>query len=262
MPKNRPRIPLRPASPDSSSTLRPINTTCGTTGAAFTWARIRKWPRSGTGSGSRTWWRARHSTAARSISGTGRDQKKAPPAVRAEYDTIIARWLANGRRLPDPEVAPPVVTINEVTLAFVKYAEDHYATRRKGKPSAEVRGIKDGCRVLSNLYGRVPVGEFGPKALKATRAKMIEMEWSRNYTNKQINRLKRMFRWPVFAHTATFHRSWTYRATFGAVHPRHRAVASGGRRTGPSAGGRSAWARPRCPCAGRRSRRGRGRSTT
>ncbi|MBP3954971.1 site-specific integrase [Gemmata sp. G18] len=127
-----------------------------------------------------------------------RDQKKSPPAVRAEYDAVIARWLANGRRLPDAvTAAPPPVTVNKIILEFVRYAEGHYATRRKGKPSAEVKGIKDACRVLSNLFGPLPATGFGPKALKQVRAKMIEKGWSRSYCNKQANRLKRAFRWAV-----------------------------------------------------------------
>ncbi|MBN9120809.1 MAG: hypothetical protein J0I06_16945 [Planctomycetes bacterium] len=50
-----------------------------------------------------------------------RGQRKAPPAVRSEYDLLIGRWLANGRRLPDETTpaAPAPVTVNQVILAFV-----------------------------------------------------------------------------------------------------------------------------------------------
>jgi integrase len=51
------------------------------------------------------------------------------------------------------------------------------------------------CEVLTELFGKLPVEQFGPKALKLVRAKMVELDWSRTYTNLQINRLKRMFRW-------------------------------------------------------------------
>jgi len=51
--------------------------------------------------------------------------------------------------------------------------------------------------VVTELFGRVPVAEFGAKALKQVREKMVERGWSRTYTNHQINRLKRMFRWAV-----------------------------------------------------------------
>ncbi|MBN9120808.1 MAG: hypothetical protein J0I06_16940, partial [Planctomycetes bacterium] len=51
------------------------------------------------------------------------------------------------------------------------------------------------CKVLTELFGLLPVTEFGPRALKLVRAKMVELGWSRGYVNKQVNRLKRMFRW-------------------------------------------------------------------
>ena len=127
-----------------------------------------------------------------------RDQKKPPARVRDEYDTLISRWLANGRKLPhENEPASVPTTVNAVILAFVKYAGDHYQKRGGGKPAAETSGIKDACKVLSDLFGRIPAAEFGPKALKQVRAKMVELDWSRSYCNKQVNRLKRMFRWAV-----------------------------------------------------------------
>lgn len=125
-----------------------------------------------------------------------RDQRKAPPAVRAEYDAVIGRWLANGRRLPDPTAVAPPVTVNEIVLKFVEYANGHYAKKENGE-SSEVGCIKDMCRVLSEQFGRIPAVEFGPKALKLVRAKMVELDWSRTYTNHQINRLKRLFRFAV-----------------------------------------------------------------
>jgi hypothetical protein len=127
-----------------------------------------------------------------------RGQKKAPPAVRAEYDRLISIWLAHGRTFPEPDQpAPPPRTVDTIILAFTDYAEKHYrgCETRAGGKSTETEGIKAMCSVLTDLFGRLPVDQFGPKALKAVRAKMVELDWSRNYVNKQVNRLKRMFRW-------------------------------------------------------------------
>jgi integrase len=121
--------------------------------------------------------------------------RRAPVAVRAAYDDLLVRWLAGGRRLPE-EAPPHQTTINEVIAAFVKWSEKHYAPRERGD-SAEVEGIKAACGVLSELFGRLPVASFGPKALKQVRERMIGLDWARKYVNKQINRLKRMFRWAV-----------------------------------------------------------------
>ncbi|MBP3960924.1 site-specific integrase [Gemmata sp. G18] len=126
-----------------------------------------------------------------------RDQRKAPPSVRAEYDVLISRWLANGRKLPDESTpARPVVTVNAVILAFVEHATGHHVQREKGSNS-EVEAIKAACRVVAGLFGRIPAAEFGPKALKQVRQKMLSLDWSRAYTNRQVNRVKRMFRFAV-----------------------------------------------------------------
>src|SRR5262249_10515528 len=42
-----------------------------------------------------------------------------------------------------------------------------------------------------------PAAEFGPKRLKACRAEMVAKDWSRTYTNAQIDRIRRMFRYAV-----------------------------------------------------------------
>lgn len=121
--------------------------------------------------------------------------KQPPAAARAAHDEIVARWLANGRRLPDElPTAAATTTVNEIIIAYVKYAHGHYLSRRPGTIT-EVRGIKGAAGILKKLFGRLPVAEFGPKALKLVREAMIAKDWSRTYTNKQVNRLKRMFRW-------------------------------------------------------------------
>ena len=121
-------------------------------------------------------------------------QRKPPPAASAAYDELIARWLANGRRLPEDRTAGTPTTVNEAILGFVKFAQTHYA-ERAGTTCAETEGIKAACSVLKNLFGRTPAREFGPRALKAVRTRMVELGWCRTYVNKQVNRLKRMWRW-------------------------------------------------------------------
>lgn len=48
---------------------------------------------------------------------------------KANYDRLISAWLSNGRQLPatGPEVDANR-SINEVILAFWKYAEKHYCS--------------------------------------------------------------------------------------------------------------------------------------
>lgn len=83
----------------------------------------------------------------------------------------------------------------------MKWPEKHYAPRERGD-SAEVEGITTVCGVLSELFGRLPVASFGPKALKQARERPIGLNRARKYVNKQIHRLKRMFRWAGAEETA------------------------------------------------------------
>src|SRR5262245_58018618 len=66
------------------------------------------------------------------------------PESRAEYDRIIAEYLAS--RLTRPAISPTVkggsdgsgdLTINELLLAFWRHAERHYRTA-SGAPSKEL----------------------------------------------------------------------------------------------------------------------------
>src|SRR5438105_783548 len=72
-----------------------------------------------------------------------RDQAEAPPAVRAEYDRVIAEWLAAGRRAPDAEPAsagdarPAGPTVGELILAYWPQVEKHYR-RADGSATNEV----------------------------------------------------------------------------------------------------------------------------
>lgn len=116
--------------------------------------------------------------------------KKPPPSVQAAYDDLIATWLANGRTLPDER---PVLTVNEVLLAYVKWAEQHYVPKRA--KDDQNRFIRYATAVVRELFGRTPAAEFGPKKLKAVRQAMVERDWCRNMVNAQVDRVKRMFKW-------------------------------------------------------------------
>ncbi|MBA4188838.1 MAG: hypothetical protein C0467_12645 [Planctomycetaceae bacterium] len=121
-----------------------------------------------------------------------RSGKKPPPEVRARFDELIAKWLANGRQLPDER---PPLSVNEVLLAYVKWAETHYVPRR-GKDDQN-RFIRYASSVVRQLFGRIPAVEFGPKKLRVVQQAMAERGWCRNTVNAQIDRVRRMFKWGV-----------------------------------------------------------------
>ncbi|MBN1852100.1 MAG: site-specific integrase [Pirellulales bacterium] len=112
-------------------------------------------------------------------------------ASRAAYQQLTSQWLANGGRDPDLEIHG--ITLVEVIAKYVRYAKSYY--RKDGKITREATIIADALRVVNELYGRTLANEFGPLALKVVRDHMIHKGWSRKYINKQIDRIRRMFKW-------------------------------------------------------------------
>lgn len=113
-------------------------------------------------------------------------------ASLAEYDRLTAEWLANGRTCPS---AKTVLTISELCAVYWRYAKAYYV--KNGKPTDELGCIRMALRHTRRLYGRLPVTDFGPIALKPVRTEMIERGNSRKYVNSNVNRIRRMFKWGV-----------------------------------------------------------------
>jgi integrase len=111
------------------------------------------------------------------------------PESHAEYDRLIAEWLSNGRRLTGTPTHDGL-TVNELAIAYWRWAVEYYRWDKRGGAN-----LKDALRILKALYGHTGAHEFGPRALKACRQQMIEKGWARSYTNAQVNRLRRIFRW-------------------------------------------------------------------
>ena len=111
-------------------------------------------------------------------------------ASREAYNRLAAEWIQNGGRLP---TAPHATTIAELVVAYIEFATSYYC--KDGQPTNEVPTIKAAIKIVRELYGRTPAAEFGPLALQACRVKMIEKDWCRNQINKQVDRVKRMFKW-------------------------------------------------------------------
>ena len=66
-------------------------------------------------------------------------------ASKAEYDRLIGEWIANGRRLPESKRPREDLTINELILAYWRYAEGYY--QKNGMPTSELSSIRDSSRV-------------------------------------------------------------------------------------------------------------------
>lgn len=124
---------------------------------------------------------------------------------RQRYDTLINEWLANGRTMH----THGQLTVTELIDRFWQHAKIYYRNA-DGSSSKELQNFRLALRPLQDLYGNSLAAEFGPRKLKAVRQDLVnggatkrrnpDMEvqgGSRMYVNKQIRRVKLMFKWAV-----------------------------------------------------------------
>ena len=119
---------------------------------------------------------------------------------RAEYQRVIAEWLANGRHAPPPNgvdhghYAPCNLTINDL---FLRYWQEHVCEYyiKDGKPTNEQANIRQVMAILCETHGHTLASSFGPLALKAFRGRLLEKDLARRTINRDVDRVKRMFRW-------------------------------------------------------------------
>ncbi len=114
------------------------------------------------------------------------------------YNRLVAELASSAAgRTSTAAVAPPCdqVTVAEVLAAYLRHAEGYY--QNDGKPTSQLGLVKTSLRPVRELYARAPVSEFGPLALKAVRARMIEAGLCRKEVNRRVRIIRRCFRWAV-----------------------------------------------------------------
>ena len=86
------------------------------------------------------------------------------------------------------------LSINELVLVYGRHTEEYY--RKNGRVTREGELMDEVLRFLRKNVTDPDPEQFGPVALDQLRDKMIDdLDWSRKYINKQINRVIRMFSW-------------------------------------------------------------------
>lgn len=128
------------------------------------------------------------------------------PESREMYHRVIAEWEANGRRLPDIDFDAhagggagndAAVTVSTVCARFLRVR----GTELDESERSHVRAL---VRLLRRSYGSTPAATFGPRRLYRLREEMVRGDttgetgrraWSAGYTNAQVRRLCRVFRW-------------------------------------------------------------------
>jgi hypothetical protein len=114
------------------------------------------------------------------------------PESLAEYNRLIQEYLANPAA-PPSEVPSLGCTITELIAAYWQHVVTYYV--KNGRPTSEQNCIRQALRPLRELHGHTLVQDFSPKGLKAVRQAMVEAGRCRPVVNKDINRIKGMFRW-------------------------------------------------------------------
>ncbi len=128
----------------------------------------------------------------------GKDHYLGPygsPTSREVYNRLIQEWLASGRMSPGPGPAENDRDINQLLVAYWEFAQGYYV--KNGRPTGEIRNLKEAFRPLAELYGSLPIYEFSPIRLKAVREIMIKKGLCRRVINSRINRIRRIFKWAV-----------------------------------------------------------------
>jgi integrase len=110
------------------------------------------------------------------------------PESRQQYEDLIDEWFArNG------DTYCYRLTVDDLAILFMQHAGRYYV--KNGRPTCEVTNIRIAMRPLIRLFGTTRVRDFGPLKLKDVRNEMIRAGNVRTSINRQVGRIKRMFRW-------------------------------------------------------------------
>jgi hypothetical protein len=115
-------------------------------------------------------------------------------ASRERYDRLIAEWLANGRRTECRRADS--LTVSRVILEFWAHAKRYYANP-DGSIGGEAENFRHALKPLRHLYGQTLAANFGPRSLVAVQHEMARLGWARTTINRQILRIKQVFKWAV-----------------------------------------------------------------
>lgn len=121
-------------------------------------------------------------------------------ASKVKYHELVARWIANGRKTLN--VTPPVsalhidtrLTVDGLLDAHVRHSHTYYVDVN-GKPTTEINAYEAATAPVRELFGPTPAAEFTPTKLKSVRARMIAKGWARTLINRQVSRIRSVWKW-------------------------------------------------------------------
>jgi integrase len=131
---------------------------------------------------------------------------------KQEYERLLCQLRANGGHM-SVHVAKKDITIAELVLKFMEYANTYYVDPITKVATNEVIACRAALRPLCRLYADTPAVEFGPLALHSLRDAMISGVWlteqeviqrrrnrrpiglARTTCNRNVGRIKFLFKW-------------------------------------------------------------------
>jgi integrase len=119
--------------------------------------------------------------------------KYGTPESRLEYTRVLAEWETGGRQVSRSEPTTDL-SLNELLVAYMQFAEGYYR-HADGTPTSEADNIRLALRPLKRLYAHSSAAQFDSLALEAVREEMIRGGRCRKRVNRDINRVRRLFRW-------------------------------------------------------------------
>lgn len=107
------------------------------------------------------------------------------PESRKRYAEEIAR-LGSGYSQPPPGG----VIVAELLSRYDDFAKGYYQPKQYHR-------VRQALSVVTKLFATKKAAAFGPAALEACRAVMVDRGWSRNYTNACVGIVRRCWKWGV-----------------------------------------------------------------
>ena len=111
------------------------------------------------------------------------------------YGRIVAELATQPDVSAAARKASTGLTVVELADAYHEFCKSYYR-KKDGTPSGwldHIQLVLD--KHLSDLYGRTPAADFGPKAFKAIRQRLVDAGNSRPYVNKLMPIVTRCFQW-------------------------------------------------------------------
>lgn len=111
------------------------------------------------------------------------------PESKRRYSELLTD-VQSGLDNQGSDTRPSFCTVAAVALRFATEELPRYA-------NAEQHCLRTALRFCVDLFGETPAADFGPMRLRTIRKAMVEGGWSRGFTNRQVKRIRRVFRWAV-----------------------------------------------------------------